>query len=170
MSLVDLAVAKERVKCGVRSRPAVYYGMHRLRGKHLDVAVSQDTQLVIEGFPRCGNTFAVVAFQQAQKCKPNLAHHLYVPARVIRAARWRIPALVLIRNPVDAVTSLMIRHPRITGRQALFYYASFYEAVEGYRDAYVLGRFEEVTEDYGKVIERINERFGTGFAPFESTE
>jgi hypothetical protein len=59
-------------------------------------SVSRTTQLVIEGYPRLGNTFAVVAFLQAQKEDVRIAHHLHAPAQVIRAARWRIPTIVLI--------------------------------------------------------------------------
>jgi hypothetical protein len=40
-----------------------------------------------------------------------IAHHLHAPAQVIRAARWRILTLVLMRRPRDAVLSLVIRDP-----------------------------------------------------------
>jgi hypothetical protein len=54
--------------------------------------------------------------------------------------------------------------------QALRYYISFYETSEKYRDAYVLGLFEEVTEDFGEVIKRINDRFGITFSLFRHDE
>jgi hypothetical protein len=57
-----------------------------------------------------------------------------------------------------------------TGLQALRYYLSFYETVEDYSDAYVLGTFEEVTGDFGRVILRLNDRFGTSFSPFRHNE
>ena len=99
----------------------------------------------------------------------SIAHHLHVPAQVVRAARLRIPTLVLIRRPKDAVLSLVIRDP-ISVDQALKYYISFYETSEKYRDAYVLGLFEEVTEDFGQVIKRLNDRFGTTFSLFRHDE
>jgi hypothetical protein len=88
---------------------------------------------------------------------------------VVRAAQWQIPTLVLIRKPRDAVLSLVIRDP-ISVDQALRYYISFYETAEKYRDAYVLGLFEEVTVDFGQVIERINDKFGTTFSLFRHDE
>ena len=88
---------------------------------------------------------------------------------MIRAARWRIPTLVVIRKPKDAVLSFVIRDP-ISVDQALKYYISFYKTVEKYRDAYVLGLFEEVTEDFGQVIKRINDKFGTTFSLFRHDE
>jgi hypothetical protein len=155
--------------------PTVFFSLYRLLRTRRDLAergVSPETQLVIEGFPRSGNSFARRALIMAQKdpqIKNYIAHHLHVPAQVIQAARWRIPTLVLIRKPRDAVLSLAIRDP-ISVDQALRYYLSFYETVERYRDAYVLGLFEEVTEDYGRVIQRLNDKFGTAFSLFRHDE
>ena len=149
--------------------PAVFYGLYRLARKDQDRVVTPQTQLVIEGFPRSANSFARVAFNRAQSERVRIANGLHVPAQVIRASRWRIPTLVLIRKPKDAVLSFAIRDP-ITLDQALNYYLSFYETVEAYRDAYVLGLFEEVTEDFGRVIQRLNDRFETTFSPFRHDE
>ena len=149
--------------------PAAFYGLYRLARKDRARVVTPGTQLVIEGFPRSANSFARVAFNRAQKGTVRIATGLHVPAQVIRASRWRIPTLVLIRRPKDAVLSFAIRDP-ISVDQALRYYLSFYETLEEYRDAYVLGLFEEVTEDFGEVIRRINNRFGTTFSPFSHDE
>jgi hypothetical protein len=149
--------------------PAAFYGLYRLAGKDQARVVTPETQLVMEGFPRSANSFARVAFNRAQSEKVRIANGLHVPAQVIRAARWRIPTLVLIRQPKDAVLSFAVRDP-ISVDQALRYYLSFYETVEAYSDAYVLGLFEEVTADFGRVIRRINDRFGTSFSEFRHDE
>ena len=154
--------------------PAVFFGLYRILRTRQDLtrAVTPDKLVVIEGFPRSGNSFARRAFIMAQDesfDKTRIAHHLHVPAQVMLAARWRIPTLVLLRRPRDAVLSLVIRDP-ISVDQALRYYISFYETAEKYRDAYVLGRFEEVTGDFGRVIQRLNEKFGTTFSLFRHDE
>src|SRR5215218_10457232 len=123
--------------------PTVFFSLYRLlrTRKDLTRAVTPDTQVVIEGFPRSGNSFARRAFIMAQDETfdvTSIAHHLHVPAQVVRAAQWRILSLVL-RDPISV-------------DQALKYYISFYETSEKYRDAFVLGRFEEVTEDFGQVM------------------
>jgi hypothetical protein len=151
-------------------RPAIYFNLFRLLRTRQDFrrVVTPDKQVVIEGFPRSGNTFARRAFIMAQDETfdvTSIAHHLHVPAQVVRAAQWQIPTLVLIRRPRDAVVSFALWDP-ISVEQALRYYISFYETSEKYRDAYVLGRFEEITEDFGQVIKRINDRFGTTFSVF----
>lgn len=149
--------------------PALFFSLYRFKRGYRNRIVSPDTQLVIEGFPRSANSFARIAFRVAQKEKVSVAHGLHVPAQVIRAARWEIPTLVLIRKPKDAILSFVLRDP-ISVDQALKYYLSFYETVEKYRDAYVLGLFEEVTEDFGEVIRRVNDKFGTAFSLFPHDE
>ena len=57
------------------------------------------TQLVIEGYPRSANTYAVVAFAAVQPERPRIAHHLHVAAQVLAAVDRDIPTMVLIRRP-----------------------------------------------------------------------
>ncbi|RLI74860.1 hypothetical protein DRP04_14160, partial [Archaeoglobales archaeon] len=64
----------------------------------------------------------------------------------------------------------LVREPHISAEQALKDYIRFYRTVVPYRDKFVVGRFEEVTTKFGKVIRRVNARFGTNFKPFEHTE
>ncbi len=162
--------AREWARRYVGRHPFLFYNFYRLRPGYRDLLVDRRTQIVIEGFPRSGNTFAVVAFEQAQRESVRVAHHLHMPAQVIRAARWSIPTLLLAREPTDAVLSWVIREPGVPIRQALKHYVSFYEKAAEYRDALVVGFFEEVTRDYGTVLERVNAKFGTGFSSFVHTE
>ena len=128
------------------------------------------TDIVIEGFPRSGNTFAVEDFRSAQPVTPLIAHHHYVPAQVIAGAKNEIPTLVLIRDPDDAVLSYVIRYPHLTIGQALRHYVRFYSRCLPYRDRVLTATFEEVTNDMGTVTLGVNDRFGTKFTPFEHTE
>jgi hypothetical protein len=151
--------------------PLLFYTLYRsLRSESRIRWVDRKTQLVIEGYPRSGNTFAVVAFQQAQRESVRIAHHLHAPAQVIRAERLQIPTIVLIREPADAVLSQIVRRPDISAPLALKSYLSFYETVAARCSAYVVGTFREVTREYGSVIERANAKFGTNFFPFQHTD
>jgi hypothetical protein len=128
------------------------------------------TEICIEGFLRSGNTFAVIAFQRAQPRVVSIAHHVHAAGAVIAAARMGTPTLVLIRPPEESVLSYVTRWPSLTIGQALRGYGRFYGPLVNYRDRFVVGRFEEVTEDLGAVVGRVNDRFGTAFAPYEATE
>jgi hypothetical protein len=165
---LPLAV-KHWIRIALGPYPRLFFPLARFKEGHR-AAVGKDTELVIEGFPRSGNSFAVYAFQMVQPRPVQLAHHLHAPAQIISAVRRDLPILILIREPVAAVSSLIIRHPYISIRMALYEYIRFYETITPYRNKFVVGLFDEVTNNYGEVIQRINQRFSTGFALFEHNE
>ncbi len=150
--------------------PALYFALQRLRPSRRHLLVSRETEIVIEGYPRSANTFAVAAFLVAQGRPVKIARHLHVPAQVIQAVRWRIPTLILIRNPEDAVLSLLVREPGISARRVLVDYVRFYRKIQAYYSHFVLATFEGVTTDFGAVIEKVNEKFETNFKPFAHTD
>jgi hypothetical protein len=129
----------------------------------------RDTALVIEGFLRSGNTFAVAAFRVANGEGPHLGRHLHGAPHVLRAARLGVPALVLVRRPVDAVASYLVRRPSLTPDDALLEYVDFYSTCWRVRDSFVVGLFDQVVDDFGSVIDAVNRRFGTSFRPYRAT-
>jgi len=133
-------------------------------------AVGRATEIVIEGYPRSGNTFAVVAFRQAQGREILIAHHLHAAAQIKRAASLGVPAVVLIREPSEAVLSLVVRDPHASMRWALRSYIRFYSAVVPYLEKTVVAPFTMVTSDLTSVIRTVNTRYGTAFKEFVPTE
>jgi len=152
--------------------PLLFFGFMRFAGnsRRRAIMVSSDTEFVVEGFPRSGNTFAVAAFLLAQQRPVKISHHLHVPAQIIYAARLNIPTLVLIRKPDEAILSMVIREPWITIQDALYLYCRFYDKILLYSSNYVVGAFEEIVNNFGNVTRRVNERFGVEFVPFEHTQ
>lgn len=139
------------------------------RKRYPESVVSGQTELLIDGFTRSAVTFAVIAFQVAQKRPVRVAHTLHSAGHILAAVRLGIPSLVTVRDPDDAVLSAMIREPHLTAKQAYVAYARFHERIWPARSGFVAARFEEATKDFGAVIERINARFGTSFEPFRHT-
>jgi hypothetical protein len=161
---------KRAIRITLGSYPSVFFPLARF-GKEGDrAAVDRETDCVIEGFPRSGNSFAVAAFRLAQPRPARLAHHFHAPAQIIAAARHGIPILVLIRQPKAAVSSLAIRQPYISIAMALREYLGFYAAILPLRDRFVVGSFEEVTTDFGKVMQKVNHAFSANFSPFVHNE
>lgn len=150
--------------------PSIYLPLVKLFTQYGDYVVERGTQLVIEGFPRSANTFAVAAFMYAQDSPIKIAHHLHAPAQVIRAIRWGIPTIVLIRPPKDAVISLQIRQPFRNLRRTLLLYSKFYSSIVNYRHRFIVAPFDEVISNYGGVIASINARFNTKFKTFKHTQ
>jgi hypothetical protein len=151
----------------VAARPSIAIPIANARG-HGEV-ISDDTEIVIEGFPRSANSFAVAAFRMAQEREINIAHHTHAPAQILIAARRNIPALVLIRDPADACVGLAAMNPKVSLIAALRGYVRFYEPLIPLRSSVVVATFQEATTDLGEVISRINVRYGTHFVPFDHT-
>lgn len=159
------------VRSWLWASPAVYLPIARRRypGPSPKV-IGPETQLVIEGYMRSANTYAVHAFQSAQRRPVLLAHHLHAPAQLIAAVRRGIPALALIREPEDAILSQVQWEPDVSMAAALSTYARFYRALEPYVDGLMVATFTDVTDDLGRVIGQLNARFGTTFDLYEATE
>lgn len=144
----------------------IYYGLHP-GYRHL--LVQPDYEVVIEGYPRCANSFSVLAFERAQQHRMRIGHHLHAPAQVELGVRYGLPVLVLIREPLGAAASLIARHPEITAVQALRQYISFYECVQSHVDSITLADFCKITSDYAQVISGLNSKFSTNFMPYFNT-
>ncbi len=149
--------------------PGLYYPLQMVRQRRRAFYVRPTTEVVIEGYPRSGNTFAVMAFRVAQRRPVRMAHHLHMPAQLRAAVRWNIPLMVLIRRPEDAILSFLVREPCLPPRQAVKDYLTFYTWVARLRTHLVLVPFEVVISDFGRAIEALNRRFGTRFQRFEPT-
>jgi len=133
--------------------------------------VTRKTELVIEGYPRSGNTFARWAFFTAQSREPVLSDHFHSAGHIRRALRLRVPVLVLIRDPLAAITSFLVyQNGDYSVGLALREYIEFYSEVLRCKDQLVVASFEEATRHFGDVIRRVNRRFGTDFIPFQDTE
>ncbi|MEW6059377.1 MAG: hypothetical protein AB1551_04430 [Actinomycetota bacterium] len=151
----------------VAAYPSLALPIARLRH---GIPVGDDTRIVIEGFPRTGTSFAVAAFDLAQDGTVRVACHVHAPAQIIAGTRRGLPCVVIAREPEETSLSFAIRNPHLTMRQALRGYLRFYEPLLGLSDRFVVGTFEQVTNDFGEVTRRVNERFGTAFREFEHTD
>lgn len=154
-------------KVFVAARPALAVATARVRRPNH--ALHDDTDVVIEGFPKSANSFVSHAFRMPQDRELMIAHHTHAAGVVIAACRRHVPALVLIRQPVDAVSRIALVRPRISLRLLLRGWISFYRHLLPWRGRFAVGRFEDVTTDLGAVMAEMNERLGTHFVPFEHT-
>ena len=153
--------------------PRIYARIARLRHRRDSSyiagpeALRPDTEVLITALPRSGNSFAVNAFRLAQHRDVRIAHHEYPPSQIAEAARLGIPALLIVRDPDEVALSRVVSHPPLTLESALADYVQCHKAVLPYRPSFVLATFDEVTRDFGRVIRRLNQRFGTTFEEFE---
>lgn len=137
----------------------------QLRKKSYPHTVSKNTDITIEGFPRSGNTFAVAAFEFSQKDKKKIARHTHSIAQVVKSTELKIPTMLLIRQPRDAVISLVIRE-KILITTALKSYINYYESLSRYHNAVSIAPFDDITRNFGEIIANVNKKFGTTFNLF----
>src|SRR6476660_4356939 len=133
-----------------------------------DCYTNMNTDIVIDGFPRCANTYATYAFNLAQPGKLNIAHHIHKKSQFLIAHRYGIPCILLIRNPIDCISSTLIRQPKYDPGALYEGYYFLYNGLK-HLDSYVVGDFESVLNCYGNIIEDVNIKFGTDFSLYEKT-
>jgi hypothetical protein len=154
-------------KVFVAARPTLAVPTARVRRP--SQALHRDTDVVIEGFPKSANSFVTHAFRMPQDRELKIAHHNHAAGVVVVACRRHVPALVLIRQPIEAVSRIALVRPHISLRLLLRGWISFYRHLLPWRGRFAVGRFEDVTTDLGAVMAEMNERLGTRFAPFDHT-
>jgi len=134
--------------------------------RHLEVfdelLVRENSQICIDGFPRSANTFLTVFFAH---WNPDavVAHHVHLPLQISMAASYRVPTIVVIRHPLDAITSLMIREKSLYLWVAIISYALFYRKIDKYRERFVIADFATCVAQPEKIIELANIKFKKSF-------
>lgn len=162
LRMVTSAVAK--------TMPMVFGPIALIRESNKRRRVRPSTDLVIEGFWRCGNHFATYAFLLSQPGRLEVAHHFHAPGQFALAAKWRVPAMLLIREPEAAIASAAVFLGSDNPRPFIRFYNIFHRAVMQYVDAIVVSRFDQTVGDFGAVVHRVNQRFGTTFNCVSATE
>jgi len=137
--------------------PLLYLSKSRKNG-----IIRKDSDICIEGFQRSGNTFFHFSFMRLNR-QANIAHHLHASAQVIKAIQQGTPTIVLIRNPLEAVASLMVKDLNLTVESGLKSYMDFYKNLMPHRSKFVVGKFEEVIDQPGLLVKQINEQFKQEF-------
>lgn len=134
-----------------------------------NLVVNLKTDITIEGFPRSGNTFAVVAFLLSQDKHIRIAHHLHIPAQITYSVKNNIPCMVVIRSPIDTITSLSkISDESFT--TLVKYYISYHKIILEHQQDLLIVDFSTITKDYGAVIDQLNKKFNTRYKKFSHTD
>lgn len=128
--------------------------------------VGPDTDLVIEGYPASANSWLRVVFQ-LYRPDIRIASHMHSAAHVEQAVALGVPTVVLLRPPVDCVTSLMARYPdrRLHAGRELRSYYRFYSGVLRLSDHLILIRFDDAVDDVESVVRRVGPRLATTLDP-----
>lgn len=164
-----VARLRHKVRRAIVRTPYLWDAAMLLRADKRRTLARRDSAIVIEGFQRSGNTFSVAAFVVANGPAPHVGRHLHGAPHFSRAVRYGVPAVLLVRRPLDAARSYVVRWPDLTTDDVLREYLDFYRMAWRVRDHVVVAPFDLVTSDFGAVIDAVNAKFGTSFARYEET-
>lgn len=116
---------------------------------------SQETDVVVEGFPRSANTYLVQALILISDGHLQIAHHLHDPCQIRTATRLRIPCFVIVRDPLDAISSWKLKAPHIRTTLMLRIYDEFYQRVAQDQAAVTFIRYSDVVTSTTEVVSEI---------------
>ena len=75
-----------------------------------------------------------------------------------------------VREPTDAMVSARAGKPHHTWREFLDFYIDYHQMVMPHRSQVVVATFAQLTQDFGKIVRRLNLRYGTDFREITHTD
>lgn len=92
----------------VSTRPTLYFCYARLG--NLKFQLNSTTEVLVDSYPRSANSFFEAAFTRAHCGRVEVAHHSHAAAQVLAGVRRGLPAIVLLRDPQEAIASFFEMH------------------------------------------------------------
>jgi hypothetical protein len=154
---------KVLVSARLKTLPWIFFPIAKIRENFKRRVVTAKTDIVIDGYWRSGNHYATYAFIFAQQKKSIVAHHFHSPSQFILAVRWNVPAVLLIRDPIDAVSSATIFLGITDPRPLLRCYNIFYNSLLHLKDQIIVSDFPTTVKDFGSVVNLVNEHYQRDF-------
>jgi hypothetical protein len=157
-----------QLKYAIHGHPVLFPWIQQLRGADYGTFCSAEDNLCIEGFQSSANSFLYNVFRVL---RPDLeiAHHTHSIANLRRALSFDVPALVVFRDPADAIPSMSARfHPALEA--SVYRYLHFYRFVLDHADDLILTSFEEVTENFPVTVRRVERQAKIPFGTYDAED
>lgn len=134
------------------------------------VVVSNETKVVIDGFPRSGNSFFVALMAVTQPPELSMSHHLHSAAHIKEGVNRGLPVIVIVRKPNQATLAYCAYDRNVPLKESLLDWISFYEQVLALpKKSYALAHFDKFIENGNDVINEINQTFDALLKNFNHT-
>jgi hypothetical protein len=139
----------------IKATPALYGPAKR----RLDPAgparlCQRGDDLCIEGYPASGNSYAYNLIRLARP-ELTISHHCHSIANLKLALKYNVPAVAVIRQPLDAVASRIVRF-QAEPNNALREYEAFAHFLLKHRQSLLLLTFDEVVHDTAAMLDRVS--------------
>ena len=139
----------------------LFYIIFKIFRKNDNRIVTNKTHLVIEGYPRSANTYCYSIFKTLDT-NLNIASHIHLPVNINLGLNKKIPCIAIIRDPIDCITSYMIRE-NIEILHAINYYLFFHNNLDVNNNKLLIVKFSTIISNYEKVINKYNHLFNTKY-------
>lgn len=152
----------------LRRHEGTWLALVSTRRVYRQCLVRRSTDILIDGYFRSANTFSVEAFLSVNP-GAKVSQHLHSPFQFVRAGRFGVPAILLIRQPDDAVASELVRAPEKTADEAWRDWIFFYESARQHSRFFVVATFDQVISDFSPVVQSVNRLFDRDFVPYHNS-
>jgi hypothetical protein len=128
-----------------------------------ELNVTKNSDICFEGYPRSANSWFHRYFSRAN---PNAqtAHHVHLCSQIKSALNKCVPTVVLIRNPLDCISSYHIYNYFETNlKLAIISYISYYNYIQKINSRILLVKFETAINDPEYIIRSLNTKFNLSF-------
>ena len=146
-----------------------YYIIYANKNPYKRMAVSRESNICIEGYPRSSNSYAVVAFHLANE-NVRIAHHHHVLAQIYKSMDYHIPIITVIRKPEDAITSFLIFQRSFNVDLYIKTYTQYYKRIISLHDQMIIADFDTVVNNFNKVINAVNVKYNSNYRIINNLE
>lgn len=152
---IDQSELRYKVRFFLGSYRRIYHVLYYLKNGRTKNIVSRKTDIVLEGFPRSGNSHLYNLVMTRSNSDINIASHLHVIAQLSHALFLGKPIVVIVRNPIDCILSLLMMQPNISFGAALKNYIRYYEYVMQICDKVIVIDFDVIKNNPHLALEKI---------------
>ena len=173
MDKVDRALEKifSKIKHGYRLRfflrekiihnESLYLKYSRL--KYPDATVCKETDITIEGYMRSGNTFSYYAFKNLNP-KLKIANRRHSNVQIKYSLRNNIPVILLIRNPLDVITSNYIFFDKkVPFKEIAKSWINFYKPLLLHKNDLIVSDFNKTINEFDDLVLKVNKFYKKNF-------
>ncbi len=137
----------------------------KVHSENPDFISSEGTQLVIEAYARSGNTHFVTLMRHQLRENNrdilSIAHHTHRIENLQLAILHNIPAVIIVRNPLDSISSFyLFNDKRVSIEKLAFRWREFYNFVRKNIDYFLIINFKTLISEPNSVFQSLKEYSG----------
>lgn len=121
--------------------------------------ISRQSDICIDGPYRCANHYMLEALSKFYPTC-NIAHHYHSPSSLKLAVRFNIPSILVIREPIDQISSAKVFLPNISIDQHIYESLHFLGSLVSLHNDIIVSDFSRTTQNIKSIANEIQNNFG----------